>query len=80
MFNEMKQELKNNDSTVNDLKNSPSLNFDDGGTFISDKNCHVLTGLTRDQFNDLCNYIYTFNSIKNKRCEKHHAWLLLLFL
>ena len=57
MFNEMKQELKNKNSIINDLKHSPPLNFDDDGTFMSDKNCHVLTGLTRDQFNDLCTYI-----------------------
>ena len=57
MFNELKQELKNKDLTINKLKNSPPLNFNDDETFMSDKNCYILTGLTHGQFNDLCSYI-----------------------
>ncbi|CAF3031234.1 unnamed protein product [Rotaria sp. Silwood2] len=57
MFNEMKQELKNKDSTINKLKNTPLLDFNDNETFMSDKHYHILTRLTRNEFNDLCSYI-----------------------
>ena len=57
MFNELKQELKNKDFTINKLKNSPPLNFNDDETFMSDKNCCILTGLNHGQFNDLCSYV-----------------------
>ena len=39
---------------MNELKKSPSLNFNDDESPMSNSNYHVLTGLTREQFNDLC--------------------------
>ena len=46
LFQELKEEVKNKDKKLNDLKERPSLNLDDHGEPMSDHNYHVLTGLT----------------------------------
>ncbi|CAF0802373.1 unnamed protein product [Rotaria sordida] len=53
----MKEELKNKDCKIHALNQNPPLNFDDDEAPMSDLNYHVLTGLTREQFNDLCSEI-----------------------
>ena len=57
ILDEMKEELKNKDSKTDELNQNPPLNFDDKETPMSDVNYRVLTGLTRDQFNNLCSEI-----------------------
>ncbi|CAF3400923.1 unnamed protein product, partial [Rotaria sp. Silwood2] len=57
ILNEMKEELKNKDCKIHALNQNPPLNFDDDEAPMSDSNYHVLTGLTREQFNDLCSEI-----------------------
>ncbi|CAF4576898.1 unnamed protein product [Rotaria sp. Silwood2] len=57
LFQELKQEIQNKEKKLNELKDRAPLNFDDDEEPMSDQNYHVLTGLTRDQFNDLCSYI-----------------------
>ena len=53
----MKKEIRDKEKRLNNLKDRPPLNFDDHEEPMSDNNYYVLTGLTRDQFNDLCSYI-----------------------
>ena len=53
IFDEMKEELKNKDSKIDELNQNAPLNFDE----VSDVNYRVLTGMTRDQFNNLCSEI-----------------------
>ncbi|CAF1406797.1 unnamed protein product [Didymodactylos carnosus] len=57
ILNEMKEELKTKDCKTNESNQNPPLNYNDDDTSMSDANYHVLTGLTRDQFNDLCSEI-----------------------
>ena len=57
LYQELKEETQYKEKKLNDLKDQPPLNFDDHEESMSDQNYHVLTGLTRDQFNNLCSYI-----------------------
>jgi hypothetical protein len=57
LFQKLKEKIRNKEKKLNDLKDRASLNFDDDEEPMSDENYHVLTGLTRDQFNDLFSYI-----------------------
>ena len=57
LYQELKEEIRHKEKKLNDLKDQSSLNFDDHEESMSDQNYHVLTGLTRDQFNNLCSYI-----------------------
>ncbi|CAF1248178.1 unnamed protein product [Didymodactylos carnosus] len=60
LFQEIKEEIRNKEKKLNDLKDRSPLNFGDHEELMSDQNYYVLTGLTRDQFNDLCSYIPPF--------------------
>ena len=53
IFDEMKEELKNKGSKIDELNQNAPLNFDE----MSDVNYHVLTGMNRDQFYNLCSEI-----------------------
>ena len=53
IFDEIKEELKNKDCKIDELNQNAPLNFDE----MSDVNYRVLTGMTRDQFNNLCSEI-----------------------
>ncbi|CAF4219019.1 unnamed protein product, partial [Rotaria magnacalcarata] len=53
----MKKELQSKNDQINQLGKNPPLNFDEDPMLMSDSNCRVLTGLTRDQFSDLCSAI-----------------------
>ncbi|CAF2050509.1 unnamed protein product [Rotaria magnacalcarata] len=55
--NAMKKELQSKNDQINQLGKNPPLNFDEDPMLMSDSNCRVLTGLTRDQFSDLCSAI-----------------------
>ena len=57
ILDEVKKELRRKNDHINQLNKNPPLNFDDCYMLMSDTNCQVLTGLTRDQFNDLCSEI-----------------------
>ena len=57
LFEELKKEIRDKEKRLNNLKDRPPLNFDDHEEPMSDNNYYVLTGLTRDQFNNLCSYI-----------------------
>ncbi|CAF1584985.1 unnamed protein product [Didymodactylos carnosus] len=54
LFDEMKQTLTTKRERITELNEQPPLDFDQK---ISDHNCHVLTVLTKTQFNDLCSHI-----------------------
>ncbi|CAF1173234.1 unnamed protein product [Didymodactylos carnosus] len=57
LFQELKEQIQNKDKMLNNLKERPPLNLDNHEEPMSDNNYHVLTGLTRDRFNDLCSHI-----------------------
>ncbi|CAF4545799.1 unnamed protein product, partial [Rotaria sp. Silwood2] len=57
LFEELKKEIRDKEKKLNNLQDRPPLNFDDNEEPMSDNNYDVLTGLTRDQFNDLCSYM-----------------------
>ena len=57
ILDEVKKELRCKNDHINQLNKSPPLNFDDCYMPMSNTNYQVLTGLTRDQFNDLCSEI-----------------------
>ena len=58
ILNEMKEELRNKGCKIDELNKNPPLNFDDDKESpMSDWNYHVLTGLSHEQFNDLCSKI-----------------------
>ena len=57
----MEDEIQNKEKKLNNLKDRSPLNFDDHEEPITDQNYHVLTGLTQDQFNDLCSYVPSYS-------------------
>ena len=57
ILDEMKEELKTKDCQIDELNKDPPLNFDDDESSMLALNYHVLTGLSREQFNDLCSKI-----------------------
>ncbi|CAF3322404.1 unnamed protein product [Rotaria sp. Silwood2] len=57
LFQDIKDEIRNKEKKLNNEKDRSPLNFDDHEEPMSDQNYHVLTGLTRDQFSDLCSYV-----------------------
>jgi hypothetical protein len=61
LFQVIKDEIQNKEKQINNMKDRSPLNFDDHEEPMSDQNYHVLTGLTRDQFNDLCSYLPPFS-------------------
>jgi hypothetical protein len=58
LFEQLKEQIRNRNKKINDIKQQSPLNFDDHKELMSDNNYHILTGLN---FNDLCSYISPFS-------------------